>query len=216
VLVEANAEWTSSSGSSGSSGPRVRVQVGIDAAVTANHHVCAWEADADGAVRIRRFRVPPTLAGLVRLTERLAEYPGVAVVAEPTSMSWLPLAVAVDEAGGTLALLGSRHAARLRGAITGKNKSDVIDADVLARAGKVFTLTPLRVPAPEQLALRRVCTRRGAAVIDANRYLRRLISLARWAFPDVWTASPGRCPPPRRYLAAGRTCSSWPPRVRRC
>ena len=51
----------------------------------------------------------------------------------------------------------------------------MIDADVLARAGEVFTLTPLRVPAPEQLALRRVCTRRGAVVIDANRYLRRLI-----------------------------------------
>jgi hypothetical protein len=57
--------------------------------------------------------VPPTLAGLARLTEQLAEYPGVVAVAEPTSMSWLPLAAAVDEAGGTLALLGSRHAARL-------------------------------------------------------------------------------------------------------
>jgi hypothetical protein len=44
---------------------------------------------------------------------------------------------------------------------------------------------PLQVPAPGQLALRRICTRRGAAVIDGNRYLRRLISLARWAFPDV-------------------------------
>lgn len=31
-----------------------------------------------------------------------------------------------------LSLLGARHAARLRGAITGKDKSDVIDADVLA------------------------------------------------------------------------------------
>ena len=201
MLVEANAEWT---WSSGSSGPRARVQVGIDAAVTANHHVCVREADADGAVRIRRFRVPPTLAGLARLTERLGEYPGVVAVAEPTSMSWLPLAAAVDEAGGTLALLGSRHAARLRGAITGKNKSDVIDADVLARAGEVFTLTPLRVPAPEQLALRRVCVRRGAAVIDANRYLRRLISLARWSFPDVWNGFAGSLPTAKAVL--GR----WP------
>jgi transposase len=55
----------------------------------------------------------------------------------------------------------AQHAARLRGAITGKNKSDVIDTDVLARAGEVFTLTPLRVPAQAQLALRRVCTRRA-------------------------------------------------------
>jgi hypothetical protein len=29
-----------------------RVQVGIDAAVTANHHVCVRESDGDGAVRI--------------------------------------------------------------------------------------------------------------------------------------------------------------------
>jgi transposase len=166
--------------------------------------VCVRELDADGAVRIRRFTVPPTLAGLARLSERLAEYPGAVAVAEPTSMSWLPLAAVVGEAGGSLALLGSRHAARLRGAITGRNKSDVIDADVLARAGEVFTLTPLRVPAPAQLALRRVCTRRGAAVIDANRYLRRLISLARWAFPDVWNGFAGSLPTAKAVL--GR----WP------
>jgi hypothetical protein len=31
-------------------------------------------------------------------------------------------------------------------------------------------------------------------VIDGNRYLRRLISLARWAFPDVWSAFRGSLP----------------------
>jgi hypothetical protein len=59
---------------------------------------------------------------------------------------------------------------------------------VLARAGEVFDLTPFRLPNPAELALRRLCVRRGAAVIDGNRYLRRLLSLARWAFPDVWNA----------------------------
>ena len=73
----------------------------------------------------------------------------------------------------------------LRGAISGKHKSDVIDADVLARAGEVFDLHPLRPVEPAQLALRRACVRRGGSVIDGNRHLRRLISLARWAFPDV-------------------------------
>lgn len=58
-----------------------------------------------------------------------------------------------------LALVGTRHAARLRGAISGKNKSDVIDADVLAMAGDVFDLAPLRPPTPSQLALRRAATR---------------------------------------------------------
>jgi hypothetical protein len=80
----------------------------------------------------------------------------------------------------------------------------VIDADVLARAGEVFDVVPLRVPAPGQLALRRVCTRRGAAVIDGNRYLRRLISLARWAFPDVWNGFAGS------LATAKAVLSRWP------
>jgi hypothetical protein len=128
------------------------------------------------------------------LTTRLAPYPGVLAVAEPTSMTWLGLAVALQDAGGALALVGSRHAATLRGAISGKNKSDVIDADVLARAGDVFALHPLVLPAPAQLALRRAYTRRGAAAIDGNRYLRGLISLARWAFPDLWSTFGGSLP----------------------
>ena len=134
------------------------------------------------------------LAGLRSLTNRLAEMPGVVAVAEPTSMTWLGLSVALRDAGCDLSLLGARHAARLRGAISGKHKSDVIDADVLARAGEVFDLHPLRPVDPAQLALRRACVRRGAAVIDGNRYLRRLISLARWAFPDVWNGFRGSLP----------------------
>ena len=80
------------------------------------------------------------------------------------------------------------------GAITGKHKSDVIDADALARAGEVFDLHPLRPAEPAQLALRRACVRRGGSVIDGNRHLRRLISLARWAFPDVWNGFRGSLP----------------------
>lgn len=115
--------------------PRTRVQVGIDAAITANHSVAVRRPGTGSAAT--RFSVPPTLAGLQTLTCRLAEFPNVMAVAEPTSMTWLPLAVALEWAGGMLALVGSRHAARLRGAISGKNKSDVIDADVLARPGGV-------------------------------------------------------------------------------
>jgi Transposase and inactivated derivatives len=184
--------------------PAVRVQVGIDAAIVAQHQVCVRAVDVNGRVSTHRFRVQPTLAGLTSLGKQLSAYPGVVAVAEPTSMTWLGLSIAVTEAGGQFALLGSRHAARLRGAISGKNKTDVIDADVLARAGEVFELTPLRLPSPAELALRRLCVRRGAAVIDANRYLRRLLSLARWAFPDVWNAFEGSLPTARAVL--GR----WP------
>jgi transposase len=173
--------------------PRL-VRVGIDAAVVAQHEVCVRSTDAQGRVRTDRFRVPPTLAGLRSLSGRLAETPGVLAVAEPTSMTWLGLSVALRDAGCELSLLGARHAARLRGAISGKHKSDVIDADVLARAGEVFDLHPVRPVDPAQLALRRACVRRGTAVIDGNRYLRRLISLARWAFPDVWNGFRGSLP----------------------
>lgn len=177
-----------------SSDPPRLVRVGIDAAVVAQHDVCVRTTDAQGRVRTDRFKVQPTLAGLRSLTGRLAEMPGVVAVAEPTSMTWLGLSVALRDAGCDLSLLGARHAARLRGAISGKSKSDVVDADVLARAGEVFDLHPLRTVDPAQLALRRACVRRGSAVIDGNRYLRRLISLARWAFPDVWNGFRGSLP----------------------
>lgn len=178
----------------GSSDPPRLVRVGIDAAIVAQHEVCIRAIDAQGRVRTDRFRVQPTLAGLRSLSNRLAETPGVVAVAEPTSMTWLALSVALREAGCDLSLLGARHAARLRGAISGKHKSDVIDADVLGRAGEVFDLHPLRPVEPAQLALRRACVRRGMAVIDGNRHLRRLISLARWAFPDVWNGFRGSLP----------------------
>jgi hypothetical protein len=118
----------------------------------------------------------------------------VVAVAEPTSMTWLPLAIALGDAGGRLALIGNRHSARLRAALAGKNKSDPIDANVLSRAGEFFSLEAARIPDAAELALRHAAQRRGKAMVDANRALRRLISLARWAFPDVWNAFAGSRP----------------------
>lgn len=46
----------------------------------------------------------------------------------------LGLSVALRDAGADLSLVGTGHAARLRGAISAKHQSDVIDADVPARA----------------------------------------------------------------------------------
>jgi len=76
-----------------SSDPPRLVRVGIDAAVVAQHEVCIRSTDAAGRVEVDRFRVPPTLAGLRSLADRLAVTPGVLAVAEPTSMTWLGLSV---------------------------------------------------------------------------------------------------------------------------
>jgi len=168
-----------------------RTLVGIDAAITARHHIAVLD---DSGGRPTRFSVEPTLTGLGILTDRLRGYDDVHATVEPTSMTWLPLTIAVEKAGGTMHMVGARHSARLRGAIVGKSKSDVIDAEVLTRAGQVFDLEPLVLPTPQQLALRRAVIRRAAAVVDANRSWRRLMSLARWAFPDVWTAFSGSLP----------------------
>jgi hypothetical protein len=142
---------------------------------------------------MEEFVVAPTLAGMDLLTKRMSQWPVVAV-AEPTSMTWLPLSVALQNAGANLALTGNRHSARLRSALAGKNKSDPIDADVLSRAGELFALQPARIPAPSELALRRAAQRREKTLLEANRCLRRVISEARCAFPDVWDALPGSRP----------------------
>lgn len=167
----------------GSSG----VAVGIDAAIVADHHVTIRRPEAGGSGEIvDRFRIPSTLVGLDRLTERLAEFPGSVVVCEPTSMTWLSIGVAAERAGCELAMVGTRHSARLRGALVGKQKSDVIDADMLSRAGEFFALDRTTLPGPDQLALRRVIQRRHRLVVAANRTHRRITSLVSWAFPDVW------------------------------
>jgi transposase len=193
------------------------VAIGIDAAVVANHHIVVRrpEPGRPGQL-VDDFAAPPTLAGMDALTKRLAKWPGALAVAEPTSMTWLPLSIALEKAGVDLALVGNRHSARLRSALAGKNKSDPIDAGVLSRAGEFFELEPARIPGPEELALRRAVQRRGKALVDANRCLRRVISQARWAFPDVWNACAGSRPtalgllrrwPHLDHLAKARTSS---------
>jgi hypothetical protein len=109
----------------------VRAVAGVDAAITARHHIAVREFFDDGTEHLSRFTVDPTLAGLERLSQRLAAVPApLTAVVEPTSMTWLALAP-VQWAGGQMEMIGARHSSRLRGAIMGKNKSGVIDSEVL-------------------------------------------------------------------------------------
>ena len=162
-----------------------RVSIGIDAAVVAAHQVAVR-----GEVR-EDFKVRPTLAGLSELTRRLEPYAGAMVVAEPTAGTWLPLAYAVAEAGCGIGFVANRDSARLRTAIVGASKTDVIDADMLAHCEEVLGVVTATVPPPGQIALRRAMRRRHIATVDAHRAECRLWALAAWAFPDLWRATGG-------------------------
>lgn len=162
------------------------VSIGIDAGVVADHQVAVrglgvWED----------FKVSPTLAGLAKLTERLSPYAGALVVAEPTAGTWLPLTMAVREAGCRIGFAQNRDSARLRSAITSRNKSDVIDADLLAQCEAVLGVEEAPMPLVGQVGLRRALRRRHLMVVDAHRAECRLWSLAIWAMPDVWRAAGG-------------------------
>lgn len=161
------------------------VSIGIDAAVVAAHRIAVR-----GEVR-EDFGVAPTLAGLAKLTERLRPFAGATVVAEPTAGTWLPLAHAVTEAGCGIGFVANRDSARLRRAIVGASKTDLIDADMLARCQDVLGVQAAAVPPPGQIALRRTMRRRHVTTVDAHRVECRLWALSAWAFPDLWRACGG-------------------------
>lgn len=165
---------------------RSGVTIGVDAAIVADHQVAVR---GDG---IREdFKVAPTLAGMAKLTERLSGYGGALVVAEPTGGTWLPLSWAVADAGCRLGLVQNRNSARLREAISGRNKTDVIDAEMLAASETVLGVAPAALPSLGQIGIRRALRRRHQNTVNAHRAECRLWGLAAWLFPDVWRACGG-------------------------
>ena len=173
------------------------VSIGIDAAVVAAHQIAVR-----GEVR-EDFKTRPTLAGLAKLTERLEPYGGSLVVAEPTAGTWLPLAHAVTAAGCEIGFVANRDSARLRKAITGASKTDLIDADMLAHCAEVLGVTATEIPPPDRIALRRAIRRRNVCTVDAHRVECRLWALAAWAFPDLWQATGG-------HTVAQPLLNRWP------
>lgn len=89
--------------------------------------------------------------------------------------------------------------------MSGKNKSDVIDAQLLSQAGELFALHPAVLPDATTLALQRACRRRHKLLIASNRCWRRITALGRWAFPDTWNALRGSGRRSWRCSAAGPT-----------
>jgi transposase len=166
--------------------PNRSVTIGLDAAVVADHQVAIR---GDG-IR-ENFRVAPTLAGMRNLTERLSPYAGALVVAEPTGGTWLPLSYAISDAGCELGLVQNRDSARLREAISGRNKTDMIDAEMLAASESVLGVTASVLPSSGQLPIRRALRRRYHATVDAHRAENRLWGVTAWLMPDVWRACGG-------------------------
>ena len=162
------------------------VSIGIDAAVVADHQVAIR-----GPGFREDFRVAPMLAGMGKLTERLRAHAGSLVVVEPTAGTWLPLTVAVTEAGCRIGFVQNRDSARLRQAMSGRTKTDAVDAEMLARCETVLGVMDAPVPAPGQVGLRRALRRRHHMTVDAHRAECRLWSLVIWAMPDVWRAAGG-------------------------
>jgi transposase len=162
------------------------VTIGVDAAIVADHQV-AVRGD-----EIREdFRVAPTLSGMAKLTERLSPFAGALVIAEPTGGTWLPLSWAVADAGCRLGLVQNRDSARLREAISGRNKTDVIDAEMLAASEAVLGVVPAALPSPGQIGLRRALRRRHQQTVNAHRCESRLWALSAWLSSDVWRACGG-------------------------
>ena len=126
---------------------------------------------------------------------------------EPTGGSWLPLSVAVTDAGCRIGFVANRDSARLRKAISGANKTDLIDAAMLAQCERVLGVIDAPPVGFGQIGLRRALRRRHGAVVAAHRAECRLWALAAWAFPDVWRACGGHHvaqPVLRRWAHLGR------------
>jgi hypothetical protein len=73
----------------------------------------------------------------------------------------------------------------------GRNKTDVIDAEMLAQCQNVLGVHRTTLPSPAVWGLRRAMIRRHRCTIEAHRADCRLWSLAMWAFPDLWRACGG-------------------------
>jgi hypothetical protein len=99
--------------------------------------------------------------------------------------------VAVADAGCRIGFVANRDSARLRKAISGATKTDLIDADMLARCEQVLGVVEAPPVGFGQIGLRRALRRRHGAVVAAHRAECRLWALAAWAFPDVWRACGG-------------------------
>jgi transposase len=136
--------------------------LGIDLAVTANHKAAILDpATGQYVVRQRSFRaVPDALDKLLSKARQGVEGEvHLVCVLEATGMSWYPVGLYLHRQGVTVYRVNGRQTKELRKVSHPHNRSDGIDATVLARLYTVAKehMVPWHPPSGEQLALQRWC-----------------------------------------------------------
>ncbi len=164
--------------------------VGIDLAVTAASEL----AVATGATIEATHRVASTPRGLTEGIAKAAKGRSVAIVVESTAMAWFIAAVAAVRSGVEYSLyrVSGRKSAALRAFYRSHTKTDHIDARVLARMPAVDdSLLTYRLPAPSELAMKRLVVSRHKLTTETTKLQNRMRSLLAWAAPGMINAAGG-------------------------
>lgn len=115
--------------------------------------------------------VPNTVAGFKQLLEWLRKHnaPNPSIVMEPTGVYHEPAALALTDAGLTLALVNPAQLRQFAQGLGVKTKTDRADSVVLARYGATQKPTPWQPPSASARALKALLARRDAVADDLQR-----------------------------------------------
>jgi transposase len=135
--------------------------IGVDLGLRSRHKAVVFDG---GRRRGRPFAVEVSQEGFERLLARATEdtQETVTFVIEPTGVAWMPLAAYVTNAGHRAVLAKTQKSSDLRKFFKKHTKSDVIDAETLARLPQLDQdgVHPVPLPTAEQHALRLLVKRR--------------------------------------------------------
>jgi len=163
--------------------------IGMDLGLSGKHRV----AVLDGAERLGKpFSVEVSAEGFEQLLQRAtagAEGP-VKFVLEPTGLAWVPVAAYMAAAGHQVHLVKPQKVSHLRKFLRQYTKTDSVDAETNARLPQVDPkgVHELRLPTPEQMALRRLVNRRERLTQQVGDQKRRVHALMVMVNPPLMSA----------------------------
>lgn len=163
--------------------------VGMDLGISSKHRA----AVLDGAERLGKpFSVEVSREGFDELLRRAtagADGP-VKIVIEPTGLAWVPVAAYMSAAGHQVYLVKPQKVSHLRKFLNQHTKSDSVDAETNARLPQVDPqgVHQLRLPTPEQMALRRLVNRRERLAQEVGDQKRRVHALMVMVNPPLMAA----------------------------